>query len=428
MRKLSIFLFYLIALVASSFTSAKVATSDSIVATVNNNIITVRELDQRLRSVKLNLAHQKITLPKDAVLKAQVLKSMIAEILQVQAAERAGIQVDDAELDKALLQIAQKNKKTLPQFRESLENQGYKFDAFRKQLKDEILINRVREQEIDRRVFVSDAEVSEWLNQQGAHKNQEYALAQILIPVSPNASPEQLNKISKKIEAVQRELDNGANFASVAAKYSSSPDALKGGKIGWRSGATFSPNFRTMLAQLPLGEITEPIRTPQGIHIFKLLDRRTASNQVLTTQTHARHILFRTNEMVSEPEAMRRAEKIIARLKAGASFGELARLESEDASASKGGDLGWLTPGETVPEFQKAMDQLKPGQISSPIRTAFGVHIIEVLERRQHDAGNEQERAQVRMELKQHKAEELYQNWITELYHSAYINIRDKDA
>ena len=428
MYKLFISLFYWIALVTSPFALAKVATNDSIVATVNNDIITVRELNQRLHSVKLNLARQKIALPKDAILRAQVLERMITEIVQIQAAKAAGVTVDEADLDRATLQLAQQNKKTLPQFRQSLEKQGYQFDVFRQQLKNEILINRIREQEVDQRVFVSEAEISEWLNQHGADKNTEYELAQILIPVSPSANPEQLNKIGKQIEAIQRDLDSGISFTSTAAKYSSAPEALRGGKLGWRSNATFPTNFRTMLAQLSVGEITDPIRSPVGIHIFKLLDKRTISSPVLVTQTHARHILIRINEMVSEPEAKARAEKILARLKTGTSFEELARLESEDASASKGGDLGWLTPGETVPEFQKAMDQLKPGQISTPIRTPFGIHIIEVLERRQHDAGNEQERAQVRMELKQHKAEELYQSWLMQLYNSAYINIRDKDS
>lgn len=427
MRKSFIPFFCVAALFSSSIAFAKIATTDHAAAIVNNDIITMRELDQRIQSVKRNFVRQKIAAPKEDVLRAQVLDRMITDLVQVQAAGKAGLRVDDAELDNAIAQIAQQNKKTLPQFRESLEKQGYKFDEFRQQIRQDILINRIREQEVDQRAFVSDAEVSDWLNHQSAHKNNEYELAQILIPVSPNANPEQLNKISKKVDAVQKDLAKGTNFASVAAKYSSSAEALRGGKLGWRSGATLPPSFRDMLEQLPIGTITEPIRTPAGIHIFKLLDKRAPTNQAVVTQTHARHILIRTSELVSEPEAIARAEEIIARLKKGTPFEELARLDSEDASANKGGDLGWLTPGETVPEFQKAMDQLQPKQISQPVRTQFGIHIIEVLDRRQHDIGGDKERAQIRMELKQRKADELYQNWIMQLYHSAYIDIRTKE-
>jgi peptidyl-prolyl cis-trans isomerase SurA len=424
MRKLCFSLFITAALLSSHFVFATVDTTDRVVAIVNKGVITLRELDKKVQSVKRNLARQKTPLPSDETLRTQVLDRMITDMVQVQYAQQAGIRVDNAQLDQAISQIAEQNKKSLPQFRESLEKQGYDFNEFRHEFLQDILINRIREQEIESRVFVSEGEVNDWLKNQGARKSNEYELAQILIPVPENAKPNQIDQARQKIDMAKRELTQGASFASVAAKYSSSSEAMQGGVIGWRSGASLPPSFVQMLDNLPIGGITAPIRTPIGVHIFKLLNRRTPHTNAVVTQTHTRHILIRINEFVPEADALQRARQIRERLQNGAQFAELARLYSEDGSASKGGDLGWVNPGAMVPEFEQAMNQLAPGQISEPIRTQFGVHIINVVDRRQQDVGKERERMQVRMELRQRKAEEQYQNWVMQLRDRAYVNIK----
>ena len=424
MRKLCISLFITAALLSSHFVSAVVDTTDRVIAVVNQGVITLRELDHKMQTVKRNLIRQKISPPPDDTLRAQILDRMIIDMVQVQYAQRVGIRVEDAQLEQAISQIAEQNKQSIPQFRASLEKQGYTFNDFRQAVRQDMLITRLREREIDSRVFVSESEVNDWIKNQGNRKSNEYELAQILIPLSENASPDQINQAHQKIEMAKRELAQGKSFAAVAAKYSSSAEAMEGGSLGWRPGASLPPSFVQMLDNLPIEGITVPIRTPIGIHIFKLLNRRVAQTTALVTQTHARHILIRTNEFISEADVMQRARQIREQLQNGAKFEELARLYSEDASASKGGDLGWINPGENVPEFEQAMDQLAPGQISEPVRTPFGIHLITVLARRQQDIGKERERRQVRLELRQRKAEEQYQNWVMQLRDSAYINIK----
>jgi peptidyl-prolyl cis-trans isomerase SurA len=423
MRKLCFSLFITAALLSSHFVSARVDTTDRVVAIVNKGVITLRELDRKIQSVKRNLARQNIPAPSEDTLRTQVLDRMITDMVQVQYAQQAGIEVDDMQLNQAISQIAEQNKQSLPQFRASLAQQGYDFNEFRHEVRQDMLINRMREREIESRVFVSEGEVTDWLKNQGTRKNNEYELAQILIPLSENADTQQQQQAQQKIDMAKRELARGASFASVAAKYSASPEAMQGGSLGWRPGASLPPSFVQLLDSLPVGGITEPIRTHIGVHLFKLLNRRTPSTHAVVTQTHARHILIRTNEFVAEADALQRAKQIQERLQNGAKFEELARLYSEDPSAGKGGDLGWVNPGETVPEFEQAMDALSAGQISGPVRTQFGIHIIMVLERRQQDVGKERERMQVRTELRQRKAEEQYQNWVMQLRDSAYIKI-----
>lgn len=428
MYKLFFSLLLTVALCSGQSTFATVIdTTDRIVAIVNTGVITMRELDQKIQSVKHHLTQQKIALPADTVLRTQVLERMIIDMVQLQYAQQLGMQITDADLQQAIDQIAQQNKKTLAQFQASMEKQGYRFNEFRENIRQELLINRVREREIDSRIFVGEGEVNDWIKNQGTHQHNEYELAQILIPMPDQASEEEMEKVQQKVNSILRELNNGANFAAVAAKYSSSTEAMQGGSLGWRSSASLPPSFVKMLDILPIDNITEPIRTPIGIHIFKLLGRRAAHADSMITQTHAQHILIRMNEFVSEAEAIQRATQIRERLKNGAKFTELARLYSEDASAGKGGDIGWVSPGGTVPEFEQAMNHLSPGQISEPIRTEFGIHIITVLARRQQDIGSERERMQVRMELRQRKAEEQYQNWVAQLRDSAYVNIRLED-
>lgn len=427
MRKLLVFFFVTTAILSSHFVNAAVSTSDRIVAVVNQGVITLRELDNRMQSVRRNLALQKITPPSDDVLRSQVLDRMILDMVQAQYAQQAGIRVDDADLEKAIAQIAEQNKMTLPQFRDRLAKEGMSFSAFRDDVRQEMLIARIRDREVNSKIVVSDAEVTDLMKNQSGRINSEYELAQVLIPLAENASPEQTEKTRQKVETVLRDIANGVSFSSLAAKYSSSTDAMKGGYLGWRPGASLPPNFARMLDSLAIGAVTEPIRTPAGVHIFKLLNKRSQQTSSVITQTHVRHILIRTNEFVSENEAMQRAHQIRERLQNGAKFEELARLYSEDASAGKGGDLGWISPGETVPEFEQSMNQLAPNQISAPVRTQFGIHIIQVLERREQDIGNDRERYRVRMELKERKADEQYQEWMTQLRDSAYVRIHLDD-
>jgi peptidyl-prolyl cis-trans isomerase SurA len=419
--------FIVFTLFSSQLAHSAIQTADRVIAVINNGVITGHELDSRLAAVKRNLTQQKIAPPSDDVLREQVLDRMITDLIQIQYAERHGIRIDDAQLEKAIARIAEQNKLSLPQFRHSLVKQNINFDQFREEIRQEILMARLREREIDSKIFVSDNDVSDWMKNASSRIQTEFELAHILIGFPENASAEQIARAQQKIIAAQQELAKGISFASVAAKYSSAPDAMKGGVLGWRPSASLPPNFAQLLNNLPKGSVTDAVRTPAGFHLFKVLNKREPKANALVTQTQARHILIRTNEFVSETEVIERLRQIRERLKNGASFAELARLYSEDASASKGGNLGWLNPGETVPEFEQAMNQLQPGQISEPVRTQFGVHLIEVLGRRQQDIGQERERQQVRMELRQRKADEQYQNWLTALRDSAHISIRLND-
>ncbi len=401
---------------------------DRIRVVVNDNVITELELKQRLNAVVKQLQKQGTQLPDRAVLEKQVLERMITEMLQMQFAKESGVRVDDAQLEKALTRIAQQNHfESVAAFRAKLEKDGVDFTQFREEIRGEIVSVRLREREVDSKLVVSESDIEDYLATQArqGNKGEELQLAHILVVVPEQASADSIQTYRRKAEEALSKLKAGASFAQVAAGYSDAKDALQGGLIGWRPADRLPSLFADPLQKMKPGEVSGILRSPNGFHIIKLIDRRSSDTPVFITQTHARHILIKTSELVSESEAKARLLEIKQRIDKGADFAEQARLHSEDGSAAQGGDLGWLSPGETVPEFEKAMDALKIGQISGLVQSGFGWHLIQVLERRNTDVSTEQKKQQARAAIRSYKSEDAYQDWLRQLRDRAYIEYRD---
>lgn len=399
-----------------------------IVAVVNNEVITQFELNDRMRIVMQQLQKRGTPLPPQEVLEKQMLERIITDRVQLQFAKETGIRVDDLQLDKTLQRIAQENNMTVEAFRGALEKDGVSFAKFREEIRDEIILGRLREREVENRITVSDGEVESFLSTRAAQSGgeDEFNLAHILVRVPEQASPEQIQGKLAHAEKALAELKK-MDFAQVSASYSDAPEALQGGVLGWRAASRLPALFLETVNGLKPGETSAVLRSPNGFHILKLLDKRSKGGALIVQKTHARHILIKTSEIASEIDAKNRMIQLKERLDNGANFAELARLHSEDGSASKGGDLGWLSPGETVPEFERAMDALKPGEISVPVKSPFGWHLIQVLERRSEDVSKERQALMARQEIRARKADESYENWLRQLRDQAFVEYRLED-
>jgi len=410
-------------------TPARVQTLDRIVAVVNTEVITRRELDDRVQIAIRQLRAQKVQLPEQGILEKQVLERMIMDRAQIQFARETGIRIDDLTLDRAIARIAENNRLSLTQFRDALARDGIPFDRFREDIRGEIAISRLREREVDNKVQVSESDVDEFLESQKATltNTTEYELRHILIRVPEQATPDQIERLRLRAAEAAQQLREGADFGRVAVSFSDAPDALQGGDLGWRTAGRLPDLFTAALSHMKDGDVSEVLRSPAGFHIIKLVGTRGGDSAIVVDQTHARHILIRTNEQVSEADAVRKLQVLRERIMAGADFGELARLNSDDASAPRGGDLGWLYPGDTVPEFERAMNALKVGEVSQPVRTQFGVHLIQVLERRRADASADRLRLEARRLLRERRIDEQYQEWLRQLRDRTYVEYRLDD-
>ncbi len=401
---------------------------DRIVAVVNDEVITRHELEERVKFATKQLRQQGTPLPPKDALERQLLDRMVTDRVQLQFAKETGLRVDDTELDRAINRIAQENKMTAQQLRQALDKDGVPFARFRDDIRNEIVITRLREREVDHKIVVTEGEIDNFLSlQQRADVNDEYNLSHILVVVPENASPEQIQARRERAEQAYAQLKGGADFRQVAVAFSEAPDALQGGTMGWRPSSRLPTLFTDALKSLRAGELSPILRSANGFHILKLNDKRGGGAPVIVQQTHARHILMKTNELVSESEARNRLLALKERLENKADFAALARAHSEDASATKGGDLGWLSPGDTVPEFERAMNALKPGEVSAPVQTPFGWHLIQVLERRNEDMSKERQRLAARQTLRARKSDEAYQEWVRQLRDRAYIELRPEE-
>jgi peptidyl-prolyl cis-trans isomerase SurA len=409
--------------------AAEVIKMDRIVAIVDQAVVTEQELESRIATVTAQFKKQGAELPAEAILRKQILERLITDTLQLQYAAQTGLKVDDNQLDKTIGRIAEQNQLSLAEFTEALAKDGVSMTKFRADIRNEITLARLREREVDGRVNVSESEIDNFLTSQAANnENQdEYEIAHLLIRTPEEGATEEIQKAKSKVDTALTELKAGVSFAKVSASFSDAPNALEGGSLGWKKASQMPALFLDALKTMQVGEISAPLRSPNGFHVLKLNNKRGGNSPLVIQQTHARHILIKLSEIMSEKDGKLKIDGIKERLDNGEKFEALARQYSEDSTASSGGDLNWVNPGDTVPQFEKAMNELKDLQISLPVRTQFGWHLIQVIERRSQDMSKEAARLKARQEIRAKKADEAYQDWIRELRDRAYVEIRLED-
>ena len=418
-------------LIASQFNvhAADIIKLDRIVAIVDQAVITEQELESRITTVTAQFKKQGTELPEENVLRKQILERLITDTLQIQYAAQIGLKVDDNQLDRTIERIAEQNNLTLTEFNEALAKDGVSMHKFRSDMRNEITIARLREREVDGRVNVSESEIDNYLTSQASlnENTDEFEISHILIRTPEEGATEDIQKAKLKVDEAVRQLNSGTSFAKVSASFSDAPNALEGGDLGWKKGSQMPALFLDALKSMQVGETSAPLRSPNGFHLLKLTKKRGGNSPLVIQQTHARHILIKFSEVMSDKEAQAKIESIKERLDNGEKFEVLARQYSEDSTASNGGDLNWVNPGDTVPPFENAMNALKDGQISAPVRSQFGWHIIQVIERRSQDMSKESARLKARQEIRARKADEAYQDWIRELRDRAYVEFRLED-
>jgi len=395
---------------------------DRIVAVVNDDVITLNQLNERMTVARRQIALQKIASPADDVLQKQILNRLILERLQLQVAERLGLKATDADVDRAITEIARRNKLTPAAFRERVKKEGIDPAMHRAQVRTQILIEQLVDREVRHRVTVSEGEIDSFLA--GLAGNMEFRLSHIFLPLPEAASPAAIEVTRKHADELAAKLRVGGNFQQLAIAHSQAPDALQGGHIGWKKPGQLPDLFVTALKNLNPGGISEVLRSANGFHILKLHERRGGPALKPVQQTHVRHILLRTSEILSAAEARQRLLALKARIEQGEDFAALARAHSDDrGSAAKGGELGWVSPGQLVPEFEQAMNVLKPRELSGVVQSAFGFHLIQVIARRELGANAERLRIAARGQLLMRKADERYRQWIRQLRDEAYVEI-----
>ena len=434
-------------LVSSLFTTASITKAqekskqqpvlvDTIIAVVNSEVITLKELEDRLKLIERRMQREKIQMPARDVLKGQLLERMIVNRAQIQLAKESGIRVDDIMLDRSVARIAEQNNLSIQSFRDQLEKDGIPFSRFREEIREEITLQRLREKEVDNKLQISESEIDNFLaasagKTQGAED--EINIAHILVRVPENASAQQIADRRQRAETAMTQLKSGGDFAKIAASFSDASDAMAGGLIGWRSQSRLPQLYVEVTEKLAPNEVSEVVRSANGFHILKLLGKRSASEVQsggarMVQQTKARHILIKVNQVVPASEAKRKLTELKTRLNnKAAKFEDLAKLYSNDLSASKGGDLGWVYPGDTVPEFERAMNALQPGQVSEPVESPFGYHLIQVVERKTEEISRERLRLTARQALRDRKLEEAYEDWLRQLRDRAYVEYRQDE-
>lgn len=400
---------------------------DRIVAVVNDEVILESELMEMQQTVRQQLRQRDAAIPPSDVLSKQVLERLLIQRLQLQRADQVGVRVGDDALNAALKQIANNNNMSLRQFRDVLEEDGYIFSHFRDTIREEMIISRLRKSQVEDRVVVSDREVDNFLATQTTQEGGEveYQLQHILISMPEAASPEQVQEAEQQLQKIQSLLDEGGDFAEVAAGYSDGQNALEGGDLGWRKQGELPSLFADVVPTLVVGEVSDPLRSGSGFHLVRIKDKKSQEIH-LVKQTLASHILIRTTELTTDQEAENRLEQLRQRLTKGEDFSELARAHSEDTgSAIDGGSLGWTSPGVMVPEFEEKMDALAVGEISDVFKSRFGWHVIKVFERREQNMADEYKRNKAREQIRQRKIDEELESWLRAMRDEAYVEYRE---
>ncbi|MCC7216799.1 MAG: peptidylprolyl isomerase [Burkholderiales bacterium] len=402
---------------------------DRVIAVVNDEALTQFELDEQKRIVLAQMKTANVRPPAPDALEAQVLERLIVERALLQFAKDNGVRVDDQTVERTILRIAQENKVSPEELRRVLDREKISYAKYREDIRREVTIQRLREREVDSRVQVSEAEVENYLATVAAQAGgeNEYLLSHIMVGVPDQATPDQIDVRRRRAEEALAQLKSGKEFSQVAAAYSDAQDAIQGGDLGWRTPARLPTVFQSAVRTMSKGDVSPVLRSAGGFHIVKVNDSRSRNAPTIVDQTHARHILVRVNEVTSESEAKAKIDRVKDRIEQGAKFADQAKVNSEDGSSSKGGDLGWISPGDTVPEFEQAMAKLKIGEMSGPVRTPFGWHLIVVEERRTQDVTEARKRDQARQAIRARKADEQFGEFMRQVRDKAYVEYKIDD-
>jgi peptidyl-prolyl cis-trans isomerase SurA len=402
---------------------------DRVLVVINDEAVTQWDLNEQRRIMLSQLKASNIQPPSNDVLDKQVLERLIVERALLQFAKDTGIRVDDTTVERTILRVAEENKLKPDEFRKVLEREGIPYANYREDIRRQIIVQRVREREVDSKVTVSDAEVDNYLatlaSQAGGED--EYLLSHIYVTVPEQATPDVVESRRQRAAEALTEVRSGKDFAQVAAAYSNAPDASSGGNLGWRTAARLPSVFAEIVRKMKPGEVSGVLRSAGGFHVVKLAEVRNRNQPTVVDQTHARHILVKVNETTSEAEAKARIDRLKDRLAGGAKFEDIARVNSEDASSARGGDLGWISPGDTVPDFERAMVGLAIDEVSAPVRTPFGWHLIQVLERRKQDITQDRRRDQARQAIRQRKSDEQMEEFIRQLRDRTYVEYKSDE-
>jgi peptidyl-prolyl cis-trans isomerase SurA len=408
---------------------------DSVYVIVNDEVITRREVDNRVNEITARLRAQSAQLPAPEDLRRQVVEAMITERAQLQLGKEYGVRVSDAELDRAIGRIAESQKMSVQDMRNQMEKEGMTFAQFREQIRNEIILQRLVDHEVDSKIQVSDAEIDTYMaaEKAAAADRVEVDISQILVRIPENASPEQIAARKARADEVARQLRTGADFAKMAATYSDAADALQGGAVGWRDPNRLPAVFAAELAKMKPGQVTPVVRTNVGFHILKLNNQRkpeaqqAAAEQAVVQQTHARHIMLKVTPTQTEADDRKKLLDLKAKIEGKqGSFEDLARQNSQDTFAAKGGDMGWVETGDIPAELETVMNALKPGEISEPVKTPFGMHIVQVIERKSQDTSKDKERATARQVLTERKRQEAMEDWARQVRDRAYVEFREE--
>jgi peptidyl-prolyl cis-trans isomerase SurA len=416
----------LVAVLAPAPSLRAIEELDSIAAVVNKDVIVKSQVEHQIALVVPEIQRRGTAIPPRPELERQVLERLILQRLQLQKAEELGIQIDDAALTEAITNIATRNGMTLEELQAALASGGVRFDDFAADTRLQMITSRLQAQEVVKNIQVTDQEIDRFLAREAGSliERTDVRLSHILVAVPEDAPPETVKKAEVKAKDLVAQLRGGADFAELAVRLSDGRQALEGGDLGWFPIGQVPSLAEDAARSLAKGEVTDPLRSPSGYHIIKLTDVKGSGPEVVT-QTHARHILVRTNEILSDDDARIRLEQLRIRILGGDDLATLARSHSDDTgSALKGGDLGWLNPGDTVPEFEKSMSALQPNEISQPFKSTFGWHIVQVLARRTQDTTDELMRLKAREAIRNRKTDEAVELWLRQLRDEAYVEIR----
>ncbi len=421
---LAILFFYIL----PGLVQAELKPLDKIVVVINEGVITQTMLNNRVNDFKKQLDISQLSRIEPATLKKQVLERMIRDTIQLQKAQQFGITVDDLMLNRMLERMAQNNKMTLDDFRDNIEKEGLSYTRFREQTRDEIIINQLQQRLVASKINVSDQEVQQYIeqNESNGSSNIIFQLRHILIAIPETASPEDLREAKEKADSVYKKINQGSKFEDMAIKYSSGRNALKGGDLGKRKANELPQLFVEAVKNLSAGETSEPFKSASGFHLLQLVG--SSNDSVMVQQTNARHILLRTSNDVTNEQARKTLLELKQKIENGKSFAEIASEYSEDPTTKiKGGDLGWYSPGEFVPAFENVANSLEIGHLSEPFKTPFGWHMIEVLERREHDQSKSNKENQARNTIKKRKIDEELRLWLRRIRDEAYVEFIEDD-